>query len=67
MQDVKYLPRPVPLSLMLHLILIRLDVDDRVQIVQDVAKLIFQLLREPMGFDEGVRVGDLNMDIQVPV
>ena len=52
---------------MLHLILIWLDVDDRVQIVQDVAKLIFQLLREPMGFDEGVRVGDLNMDIQVPV
>ena len=62
-----HLPRAVPLFLMLRFILVGLDMDDRVQVVQGVAKLVFQLFREPVGLDKRMRVGNLNMDIQVAV
>ena len=45
----------------------RLDVANRMQVRQSQAQLIFQLFGQPVGFDERMRVGNLNMDIHMPV
>ncbi len=48
-------------------IFIRLNVNNWMQIGQRSPQLVFQIFRQPVRFHERVRVGDLHMDIHMPV
>ena len=53
--------------LMPGFLFVRLNVDNGMQVRQARPKLVFQFFGELMRLDKGVRVGDLDMDIHMPV
>ena len=55
------------LALMPGFVFIRLDMDDRGQVGQRLPQLVFKFFRQPVRFHKCVRIGNLDVNVYVPV